>query len=179
NYTLTILRGKLDAKKKQAENTQKQQELAAAAAAKAAQAKAEAEAAAAQQAAAQAAPPPAATPPPPPPKPTPKPAVTPAAAPPPAAVGETHPAELIKAPPPEFPPDAYRRNQSGWVEVIFTVTPEGKVTDAKINADQPRYIFDRAALAAVRKWTFKPRMQDGKAVEERVTRRIEFKLGGG
>lgn len=179
NYTLTILRGKLDAKKKQAETTQKQQELAAASAtAAAAKAKAEADAAAAQQAAAPTpAPVAAAAPPtPPPPKPTPAPVAATTAPPPP--VGESHPAELVKSVPPEFPPAAYRKKQSGWVEVVFTVTADGKVAEAKVNASEPRRVFDDAALEAVRKWSFKPRMQNGQAVEEKVTRRIEFKLGG-
>ncbi|MEO8804028.1 MAG: TonB family protein [Rudaea sp.] len=174
NYTLTILRGKLDAKKKQAETTQKQQDLAAAATA-AAKAKAEADAAAAARLAAAPAPAPTAAATPPPPKATPAP-VVPAAPPPP--VGESHPAELVKSAAPDFPPAAYRRKQSGWVEVMFTVTADGKVTDAKVNASEPRRVFDDAALEAVRKWVFKPRMQNGQATEEHVTRRIEFKLGG-
>lgn len=170
NYTLTILRGKLDAKKKQAENTQKQQEIAAATAA-AAKAKAEADAAAARQAAAEV-PAPAVAPPPPKPAPVP---VAEAAPPPP--VGESHPAELVTSANPDFPPAAYRRNLSGWVEVVFTVTTDGKVANAKVNASEPRRVFDDAALQAVRKWTFKPKMVNGQAVEERVIRRIEFKLG--
>ncbi|HET8942534.1 MAG TPA: energy transducer TonB [Rudaea sp.] len=168
NYTLTILRGKLDAKKKQAESLQKQQDLAAAAAAAAA-AKAKAEAAA---------PPPEQTPvaaPAPAPAPPPKRAPAPVVAPPPQPVGETRPAELIKAASPEFPAAAYRRKQSGWVEVLFTVDLDGKVIDAKVNASEPRRVFDSAALDAVRKWVFKPRLENGKPVQERVTRRIEFK----
>jgi protein TonB len=177
NYTLTILRGKLDAKKKQAEKEQAQ--AAAAAAAAAAKAAAAAQAPAAAAPVASAPPPPAATPAPP------KPA---AAAPPPpvaeapapaAPVGETHAAQLVKSAAPAYPPEAVRAHKDGWVQVEFTVDANGQVTDAKVaNADPPR-LFNTAALDAVRRWTFKPRMENGKAVEERMSRRIEFKLGGG
>jgi protein TonB len=175
NYTLTILRGKLDAKKKQAEKEQAQ--AAAAAAAAAAKAAAAAQAPAAPPPTAAATPAPAAAPPP-------KPA---AAAPPPVAeapapaapVGESHPAQLVKSTAPAYPPEAVRAKKDGWVQVEFTVDANGQVTDAKVaNADPPR-LFNTAALDAVRRWTFKPRMENGKAVEERMSRRIEFKLAGG
>lgn len=180
NYTLTILRGKLDAKKKQAEKEQAQAAAAAAAAAAKAAAATQAPATPAPAATAAATPPPAAAAP----KPTPAaPAPTPppvAEAPAPAApAGETHPAQLVKSAAPSYPPEAVRSHKDGWVQVEFTVDASGNVTDAKVaNADPPR-LFNTAALDAVRRWTFKPRMENGKPVEERMSRRIEFKLGGG
>ena len=178
NYTLTILRGKLDAKKKQAEKEQAQ--AAAAAAAAAAKAAAAAQAPAATAPVASAPPPAAATPAPAAPKPAATPAPPPVAeAPAPAPAGETHAAQLVKSAAPAYPPEAVRSHKDGWVQVEFTVDPNGQVTDAKVaNADPPR-LFNTAALDAVRRWTFKPRMENGKAVEERMSRRIEFKLGGG
>ena len=191
NYTLTILRQKLDAKKKLAEHDQQQQAAAAAAAA----AKAAAPTTAPTTAAAPAATP-AATPAAPAPTPvaaapvaaTPTPAaatpsVTPAAtaaATPPAAVGgETHAAEVVKTVPPEYPKDAYVKHTEGWVEVEFTITADGQVTNATVAGANPARVFNDAALRAVQRWTFKPRMDNGKAVEERMKRRIEFKLGNG
>lgn len=178
NYTLTILRGKLDAKKKQAEKEQAQAAAAAAAAAARAAAAAQAPAPAAPVASA---PPPAAATPAPPAAPKPAPAAPPppVAEAPAAPVGETHAAQLVKSAAPAYPPEAVRARKDGWVQVEFTVDPNGQVTDAKVaNADPPR-MFNTAALDAVRRWTFKPRMENGKAVEERMSRRIEFKLGGG
>lgn len=177
NYTLTILRGKLDAKKKQAEHDQQ----VAAAAAQAAAAKAAADQKAAAQAAA--APAPAAAAPPPVEKPAPPPAEKPAPAPAPAVATPapapvTTPAQLLKSVPPSYPPEAYRSRQQGWVEVSFTITTDGKVANAKVASAQPTRVFDQAALEAVRRWTFKPRMVNGQPAEEQATRRIEFKLGG-
>jgi protein TonB len=177
NYTLTILRGKLDAKKKQAEH-----ELQVAAAAQAAAAKAAADqAAAAQKAAAEqaaaekaaaekaaaektanAAPKPA----------TPAPVATP----PPAPAPVTTPAELVSAVQPDYPPAAYRSRQQGWVEVQFTINADGSVSGAKVLESEPNRLFDRAALDAVRRWKFKPRMVNGEPTSELATRRIEFKF---
>ena len=197
NYTLTILRGKLDAKKKQVETEQtKQAAVAAAAAAKAAAATSAAQnpaAAAATPAPAPApataaavsapAPTPAATTP----AARPTPAATAPAAPPPAtaaatpapaAGGESHAAEVLKTVSPEYPREAYIKHQEGWVEVEFTITPDGQVTGAAVAGAQPARVFNEAALRAVQRWTFKPKMDNGKAVEEHMKRRIEFKLGG-
>ena len=175
NYTLTILRGKLDAKKKQADHDQQ----VAAAAAQAAAAKAAADQKAAAQAAA--APAPVAAAPPPVEKPAPPPVEKPAPAPAvatPAPAPVTTPAQLLKSVPPSYPPEAYRSRQQGWVEVAFTITTDGKVANAKVASSQPTRVFDQAALEAVRRWTFKPRMVNGQPAEEQATRRIEFKLGG-
>jgi protein TonB len=85
----------------------------------------------------------------------------------------------VKSAAPTYPAEAVRSRKDGWVQVEFTVDASGNVTDAKVaNADPPR-LFNTAALDAVRRWSFKPRMENGKAVEERMSRRIEFKLGGG
>jgi protein TonB len=183
NYTLTILRSKLDAKKKQVETEQKQQAAAAAvAAARAANPAAPTAPAPAPETTASAgttattgAAHPAAAPPPvaaaaPPPAPTPAPA---------APVGESHPAELVKSAAPEYPREAYIKHTEGWVEVEFTVTPDGTVTNATVAGANPPRVFNEAAMRAVQRWTFKPKLDNGKPVEERMKRRIEFKLGAG
>lgn len=184
NFTLNILRSKLDAKKKQVEHDQ---QVAAAAAARAAAAPAQnaqsaqnaaappaapAETAAtpaqtAATAAAKPVPAPAAPPPPP----------VQAPAPAPAPAGESHAAELVRAVQPDYPPDAYRSRAQGWVEVEFTVAADGTVSNAQVVSAEPSRIFNSAAINAVKRWTFKPKMENGKAVEEQMRRRIEFKLG--
>jgi protein TonB len=190
NYTLTILRSKLDAKKKQ---TEREQALATAATTAAAAKQAAAAAAnSSAPAPAAAAPPPAAAPaannasantaasaaannetasaa-----RPAPARTAAPAEAPP--AAAETHAAEIVKTTPPDYPPDAVRKRQEGWVEVEFTVTPDGSVANPTVVNANPARVFNAAALSAVGRWTFKPRMENGKAVEEKIRRRIEFKF---
>jgi protein TonB len=189
NYTLTILRGKLDLKKKQVEREQAQQTAAAATAAVAKTQAAAAAAAANNSAAAQTAPAQSAAPA----NTAPandstaaagsntgspgnaRPANTNVATAAPAG-GETHAAEVVKTSPPDYPPDAVRKHTEGWVEVEFTVAADGSVTNATVVNANPARVFNTAALSAVGRWTFKPRMENGKPVEEKMRRRIEFKF---
>ncbi|PBJ84572.1 energy transducer TonB [Lysobacteraceae bacterium NML93-0399] len=83
----------------------------------------------------------------------PAPAPAPAARPAPAAAAELRP---LSTPAPRYPSDALRAGTSGEVMVEFTVGIDGAVTNARVvRADPPR-IFDREALAAVRRWRFEP-----------------------
>lgn len=81
--------------------------------------------------------------------------------------------------PPRYPGRAARLQIEGSVTVEFTITADGSVADpAVIESDPPR-VFDKAALQAIVQWKFKPRVEDGQAVESRASQRIEFALGGG
>ncbi|WP_267225661.1 energy transducer TonB [Dyella silvae] len=77
---------------------------------------------------------------------------------------------------PAYPPDARRTRRQGWVDVTFTVLPDGTVSGANVADADPRYVFDRAALTAVTRWQFTPGMQDGKPVASPMRQRIEFRL---
>jgi protein TonB len=187
NYSLTILRSKLDAKKKLAEREQQQAQAAAAAAAARPQAPAATQAPAAPAASPAPAPqagetPAAATP-------APAPAdttattanvATPAARPeptPPPPTGETRDATVTTPPVPEYPIAAARARQEGWVEVEFTVAPDGSVENAHVTASEPGRIFDREAIAAVQRAKFEPKLVNGQPVASTLRRRIQFKLG--
>ena len=82
----------------------------------------------------------------------------------------------MKTSPPEYPPDAVRKHQEGWVEVEFTVMPDGSVANATVVNANPARIFNSAALRAVERWTFKPRTDNGTPTQEKMRRRIEFKF---
>ncbi len=173
NNTLLILRGKIDAKRKLADQTQKDKDTALAAATAAAAAKKAPTSPLPGDAAtpAAAAPAPAATPAPV--AAAPAPAAAPAAAAP--AGGESHDAKAIATPSPEYPPAAYRAHTDGWVQVAFTVTDQGAVADVKVTGSQPARVFDKAAVNAIQRWTFTPKMENGKAVATQMSRRLEFK----
>ena len=186
NYTLTILRSKLDAKKKQVERDQAVATAAAAAAA-AKQNQPQTAAAPPQSAPAAAAPAPAPAAAPPPVESAAttaaaRPASTPVSATPPAAPaaapagGDTRAAQVVKTTPPDYPPDAVRKHQEGWVEVEFTVMPDGTVANATVVNANPARIFNSAALRAVERWTFTPRTDNGTPTQEKMRRRIEFKF---
>ena len=82
---------------------------------------------------------------------------------------------LLKLPP-EYPRKAARAGKEGWVKLEFTITRDGNVTDASVVDARPRRVFNRAALRAIRKWRFKPKIKGGKPVARRATQIIEFNL---
>ena len=65
----------------------------------------------------------------------------------------------------------------GWVDVQFTVGIDGSVRNPVVLAAEPRTIFDRAAIQAVKGWKYNPKIQDGKPVERQNLKvRIRFQL---
>src|SRR4029453_14136201 len=66
---------------------------------------------------------------------------------------------------PEYPRQALAKELSGDVRGTYTVGTDGRVRDAVITASNPPGVFDEVALAAVRRWRFKPFEVDGQPVE--------------
>jgi len=77
---------------------------------------------------------------------------------------------------PSYPPGAKARGIQGWVQVEFTVTPAGTVSNARIVDANPKQIFDQAALDAIQRWRFKPALKDGQPVEQKATLKLVFRL---
>lgn len=67
--------------------------------------------------------------------------------------------------PPDYPPRALSRGLEGWVQVRFTITPTGTVADAVVVNAEPKNIFDDAALKAIARWRYNPKVEGGVAVE--------------
>lgn len=81
-----------------------------------------------------------------------------------AAPADTDVVPLVRVNP-QYPSRALLANIEGWVHVEFTITTAGTVKDARvIDADPPGY-FERAALGAVQKYKYRPKIEDGAAVE--------------
>lgn len=99
------------------------------------------------------------------------PATQPAAQPP--AASASNELRAVSTPPPSYPPDALRSGQSGEVQVEFTVGTDGSVSNVRVVRATPPRVFDRAAVAAVRRWRFQP---VGSPVTTRRT--IGFNPGG-
>jgi periplasmic protein TonB len=76
-----------------------------------------------------------------------------------------------------YPQRALRQRIEGWVELSFTVTASGDVSEVKVVDSQPRREFDREATRALSQWKFKPRIENGKPVAASARQRLEFKLG--
>jgi protein TonB len=79
---------------------------------------------------------------------------------------------------PEYPPRAKAQGIEGWVELEFTISPVGTVKEAQVIGSDPAYVFDRAALRAVRRWRYNPKVVENVPVERPgVQVRIIFDLG--
>ncbi len=81
--------------------------------------------------------------------------------------------------PPRYPMRAANRRIEGWVKIEFTITEQGTVKDAVVVDAQPKKIFNRAALQAIKRWKFKAKIIDGETFEQRAVQKLEFKLSKG
>jgi periplasmic protein TonB len=79
----------------------------------------------------------------------------------------------------QYPDSALRGGIQGYVDVQFTITSEGTVTNVAVVHSDPGDIFNRAAVDAVSRWRYDPRIVDGRAVESRSQARVRFKLDSG
>jgi len=78
---------------------------------------------------------------------------------------------------PDYPPGPLNRGIEGWVTVQFTITAAGTVKDAIVVDAEPKKIFDDAALKAIVRWRYNPKVENGAAVERvGVQTRIVFSI---
>ena len=82
--------------------------------------------------------------------------------------------ERLKYVEPEYPLTARAQGTSGWVDLAFDVQTDGSVNGIAVLASEPKNIFDRTAVAAVRKWRYRPVERDGQPVVRRAQLRIRF-----
>ncbi|NQZ51727.1 MAG: energy transducer TonB [Moritella sp.] len=78
---------------------------------------------------------------------------------------------------PRYPSSALKQGAQGWVKLSFTIDTLGRPVDIKVLAAKPRRLFEKAAVKALRKWKYQPKLTEGKAtmqVNQTVT--LEFKL---
>lgn len=78
--------------------------------------------------------------------------------------------------PPAYPRDAARSGITGWVQLELVVNADGTVRSAKVKDSKPRGVFEAAAVQAVMRWKFKPKIENGKPVEQRGLQKIDFNL---
>jgi len=77
---------------------------------------------------------------------------------------------------PMYPEDALRKGIEGWVELQFTVDADGKVSDVEVTASEPKNVFDRAAVSAMKHARYEPVLVDGQAVAQKAHFRIAFRV---
>lgn len=63
--------------------------------------------------------------------------------------------KILKKVPPEFPADAMRKNiTAGTVRAKLLIGADGKVSEVEVVEAEPKRVFDRAAVDALREWRF-------------------------
>jgi TonB family protein len=82
----------------------------------------------------------------------------------------------LKSVQPRYPRRASRSNLSGWVDVIFTVTPTGETANVEVYRAEPKSLFDNAAMDAVSEWEFQPVEYRGQVISQRAGARLVFKV---
>ena len=77
--------------------------------------------------------------------------------------------------PPRYPQEEMRRGVGGTVRVRVQVAADGSVEDGEIETSSGNRNLDRAALDAIRRWTFQPATRNGQSVPAKVVVPIMFK----
>ncbi len=79
---------------------------------------------------------------------------------------------------PVYPRRAKQARIEGWVTMEVIIRPDGSVSDARVMESDPTRLFNEAALAAMQRWKFRPKIVDGTPVAQRAMQTIEFVLEG-
>lgn len=78
---------------------------------------------------------------------------------------------------PNYPSRALKRGAEGYVVLRFTIDETGRPTDIEVVEANPRRMFEREAMRALRNWKYQPKLDGGKAVTQPgQTVKLEFKL---
>ena len=77
---------------------------------------------------------------------------------------------------PVYPREAARAGTEGWVQVEFTIAPDGTTHDLQVRDSAPKLVFDSAAIDSVSKWRFEPIRKDGAPVTQRAVLQVRFVL---
>ena len=76
----------------------------------------------------------------------------------------------------QYPSRALQNNIEGWVELAYTVGPDGKVSNLKVLNATPPKTFDSSASSAVSRLRYQPVIQGGKAISVGTQVRIVYRV---
>lgn len=67
---------------------------------------------------------------------------------------------------PKYPVSAARNGQEGWVKLSYVIDVEGSVVDPVVEDSSGVKSLEKAAINAIKKWTFDPAKRNGEAIEQ-------------
>ncbi|MGD8176379.1 energy transducer TonB [Marinimicrobium sp. ARAG 43.8] len=79
--------------------------------------------------------------------------------------------------PPNYPQRARQAKLEGYVTMEVSIRADGTVSDVTVVDAKPPRLFDQAAVQAMQRWRFRPKMVNGEAQPQQARQTIEFKLG--
>ncbi|AKS40582.1 energy transducer TonB [Wenzhouxiangella marina] len=77
---------------------------------------------------------------------------------------------------PIYPRRAALEGVEGWVRVEVVVDANGLVRSSRVIDSDPRGVFDDAALRSVNRWSWEPRLVNGRPVQQTVVQELVFSL---
>lgn len=80
--------------------------------------------------------------------------------------------------PASYPRKAQSRKIEGYVSARLFINAEGTVDKVEIIDSKPKGIFERAAIKALYKYKFRPKISNGKPVAQQASQTVEFNLDG-
>jgi protein TonB len=89
--------------------------------------------------------------------------------------GQVEAAMVISAPPPVYPVLAKDARVGGTVQLDATIGEDGHIENLKVLSGPPLLI--NAAVDAVKQWTYRPTILNGKPVKVETQIRVNFELG--
>jgi protein TonB len=81
---------------------------------------------------------------------------------------------LLKKVPPSYPRMALQLHKEGFVELLATVSKDGRITNIKVLSGDA--MLTSAATEAVRQWQYRPYLLNGQPVEVETQITVSFKL---
>jgi len=67
---------------------------------------------------------------------------------------------------PKYPVQAARDGINGWVKMRFSIMPDGSVDEVEVVEAEPKRVFDREAIRALKRWKYSPKIENGQALKQ-------------
>ncbi len=93
-----------------------------------------------------------------------------------AAVGPSMSPHYRSYPPPLYPRVSLRRHEQGTALLLVTIAADGRVLAVSIATSSGYAALDRAALDAVREWTFEPALAAGRTAASQALVPVRFAM---